>query len=52
MANPSWRRENDADVYGAVLEGTLPSVATINYEFVQPDIFEVPTKKKAGVATA
>ncbi len=37
MANPSWRRENDADVYGAVLEGTLPSVATINYEFVQPD---------------
>lgn len=37
IANPSWRRENDADVYGAVLEGTLPSVAAINYEFVQPD---------------
>lgn len=37
IANPAWRRENDADVYGAVLEGTLPSVATINYEFVQPD---------------
>ena len=37
IANPSWRRENDADVYGALLENTLPSVATINYEFVQPD---------------
>ncbi|MBZ0237022.1 MAG: tetratricopeptide repeat protein [Deltaproteobacteria bacterium] len=37
IADPSWRRENDADVYGALLEGTLPSVATINYEFVQPD---------------
>ncbi|MBK9034779.1 MAG: tetratricopeptide repeat protein [Myxococcales bacterium] len=41
IANPSWRRENDADVYGAVLEGTLPSVATINYEFVQPDAQKV-----------
>ena len=40
-ANPSWRRENDADVYGAVLEGTLPSVAAINYEFVQPDVQKV-----------
>jgi hypothetical protein len=37
IADPSWRRENDADIYGAVLAGTLPSVATINYEFVQPD---------------
>ena len=37
VANPTWRRENDADVYGALVEGTLPSVATINYEFVQPD---------------
>lgn len=37
IADPSWRRENDADVYGALLERTLPSVATINYEFVQPD---------------
>lgn len=41
IANPSWRRENDADVYGAVLEGTLPSVAAINYEFVQPDAQKV-----------
>jgi tetratricopeptide (TPR) repeat protein len=37
IAEPSWRRENDADIYGALVAGTLPSVATINYEFVQPD---------------
>lgn len=37
IAHPAWRRENDADVYGALLEGTLPSVAEINYQFVQPD---------------
>ncbi len=37
IADPSWRRENDADVYGALLDGTLPSVAEINYQFVQPD---------------
>jgi cellulose synthase operon protein C len=37
IADPSWRRENDADVYGAMLDGTLPSVAEINYQFVQPD---------------
>ena len=36
-ADPSWRRENDTDVAAALDEGTLPSVATINYEFVQPD---------------
>lgn len=41
IADPSWRRENDADVYGAVVEGTLPSVATINYEFTQPDAQKV-----------
>ena len=41
IANPSWRRENDADVYGAVVDGTLPSVATINYEFMQPDAQKV-----------
>ncbi|HTJ44866.1 MAG TPA: tetratricopeptide repeat protein [Kofleriaceae bacterium] len=35
--DPSWRRENDSDVYGAVSQGTLPSVATLNYEFMQPD---------------
>lgn len=36
-ANPAWRRENDTDLAAAMAEGTLPSVATINYEFVQPD---------------
>ncbi len=41
LANPAWRRENDADVYGAVVENTLPSVATINFEFVQPDAQKV-----------
>jgi tetratricopeptide (TPR) repeat protein len=35
--DPSWRRENDSDVYGAIAQGTLPSVATLNYEFMQPD---------------
>ena len=35
--DPSWRRENDSDVYGAISQGTLPSVATLNYEFMQPD---------------
>ncbi|MDX2088370.1 MAG: tetratricopeptide repeat protein [Kofleriaceae bacterium] len=37
IAHPSWRRENDADLYGAVLNGTLPSIAALNSEFVQPD---------------
>jgi tetratricopeptide (TPR) repeat protein len=36
-ADPAWRRENDTDLYGALVEDTLPSVTTINYEFVQPD---------------
>jgi cellulose synthase operon protein C len=34
---PDWRRENDADLYGAVLNGTLPSIADLNSEFMQPD---------------
>ncbi|MEZ4366294.1 MAG: tetratricopeptide repeat protein [Kofleriaceae bacterium] len=37
IARPEWRRENDADLYGAVREGKLPSVAALNYEFMQPD---------------
>jgi cellulose synthase operon protein C len=37
IAQPSWRRENDNDLYGAMLNGTLPSIATLNSEFVQPD---------------
>jgi len=37
LARPEWRRENDADLYGAVYEGTLPSVSALNYEFMSPD---------------
>jgi tetratricopeptide (TPR) repeat protein len=35
--DPSWRRENDSDVYGAISQGTLPSVANLNSQFMQPD---------------
>jgi cellulose synthase operon protein C len=34
---PDWRRENDADLYGALANGTLPSIADLNSEFMQPD---------------
>lgn len=37
IARPEWRRENDADLYGAMLNGTLPSIARLNEEFMQPD---------------
>ena len=37
IARPEWRRENDADLYGAVVNGTLPSIAQLNSEFMQPD---------------
>lgn len=37
IARPEWRRENDSDLYGAVVENRLPSVAELNYEFMQPD---------------
>jgi hypothetical protein len=36
-ARPDWRRENDADLYGAVASGTLPSIGDLNSEFMQPD---------------
>ncbi|HEX7838496.1 MAG TPA: tetratricopeptide repeat protein [Kofleriaceae bacterium] len=36
-ARPDWRRENDADLYGAVAEGSLPSIGDLNSQFVQPD---------------
>ncbi len=36
-ARPEWRRENDADLYGALVNGTLPSIADLNAEFMQPD---------------
>ena len=37
IARPEWRRENDADLYGAVVAGTLPSIGDLNSEFMQPD---------------
>jgi tetratricopeptide (TPR) repeat protein len=37
VARPEWRRENDADLYGAVANATLPSIANLNSEFMQPD---------------
>ena len=37
IAQPSWRRENDNDLYGAMLNGTLPSIGALNSEFMQPD---------------
>ncbi len=37
IAHPSWRRENDADLFGAMIHGVLPSIAALNSEFVQPD---------------
>ncbi|HEU0034227.1 MAG TPA: tetratricopeptide repeat protein [Kofleriaceae bacterium] len=37
IASPSWRRENDSDLYGAMLNGTLPSIGALNSEFMQPD---------------
>lgn len=37
IARPEWRRENDNDLYGALSNGTLPSIAKLNSEFMQPD---------------
>ncbi len=37
IARPEWRRENDSDLYGAVMENKLPSVAVLNHQFMQPD---------------
>jgi cellulose synthase operon protein C len=37
IARPEWRRENDADLYGAVEEGTLPSVVELNGRFMVGD---------------
>lgn len=35
-ARPEWRRENDADLWAAIADGTLPSVAELNYAFMKP----------------
>lgn len=37
LARPEWRRENDADLYGAIANKTLPSIGDLNSEFMQPD---------------
>ena len=37
IARPDWRRENDADLYGALANGTLASIGNLNSEFMQPD---------------
>ena len=37
IARPEWRRENDADLYGALANNTLPSIGDLNSEFMQPD---------------
>ena len=37
IARPEWRRENDADLYGALANGTLASIGALSSEFVQPD---------------
>jgi hypothetical protein len=37
IVRPDWRRENDADLYGALANGALPSIANLNSEFMQPD---------------
>jgi tetratricopeptide (TPR) repeat protein len=37
IARPDWRRENDADLYGALANNALPSIGSLNSEFLQPD---------------
>lgn len=41
LARPEWRRENDADVYAAMAENTLPSIGELNYGFMKPNMQEV-----------
>ena len=41
LARPEWRRENDIDVWGAIQDGVLPSIAELNYGFMKPDMQEV-----------
>ena len=44
---PSEMVDDNKQLFGKILDAFLG-----RYEFVLPDIFESPTKKKAGVATA
>ena len=41
IIRPEWRREHDAQVWAAMDSGTLPSVATLNYEFMKPSMQKV-----------
>ncbi len=40
-ARPEWRRENDSDLWSALQDGTLPSVAELNHAFMRPSSQEV-----------
>ncbi len=37
-ARPEWRRENDADLWAALQDGTLPSVSELNLAFMTPSM--------------
>jgi tetratricopeptide (TPR) repeat protein len=41
IARPDWRRENDADLYGSMVNGTMPSIANLNAAFMQADAGDV-----------
>ena len=41
IARPEWRRENDRDIAAAMADGTLPSVAELNYGFMKPSMRQV-----------
>jgi len=41
LARPEWRRENDADVWAAMEDHVLPSLAELNYGFMKPSMQEV-----------
>ncbi len=40
-ARPEWRREQDADLWAAMADNTLPSVAQLNDAFMRPSMQEV-----------
>jgi len=41
LARPEWRRENDSDVWAAMQDNVLPSLAELNYGFMKPSMQEV-----------
>lgn len=41
VARPEWRRENDSDIWAAMQDGSLPSVAELNFGFMKPDMQQV-----------